>query len=403
MSFDANSRRQSDQRTIELIYFDAGGGHRAAAAALKSVLEHQHRNWQIDAINLRDLLEPVDFLRGLSGVRVENIYNDILKHDLTVSVAVLLPVLHLAIRLMHAVVVKALASHWRRTSDLVVSLIPHFNRAIFDGLRLADRIQARPQTPMVTIMTDLADYPPHFWIERQPQYIVCGTAKAQQQAWAIGHPEAHVLRTSGMVVRPEFYAHQPIARGLERARLGLRTDSPTGIVMFGGYGSSRMRTIAESLADGRTGVQFIFVCGHNQKLRDHLESMRLPFPHCVLGFTTEIPRLMSLADFFIGKPGPGSISEALIMGLPVIVERNSSTMVHERYNVEWILANEVGVALRSFTDVARTVDVVTNPAALDRFRNKVRAIENRAIFEIPEMLESAMERSHRGAGEAMVS
>ena len=65
--------------------------------------------------------------------------------------------------------------------------------------------------------------------------------------------------------------------------------------------------------------------------------------------------------------------------------------------------NEVGVALRSFTDVARTVAVMTNPAALDRFRNKVRAIENRAIFEIPEMLASAMERSRRRADEALLS
>ena len=30
----------------------------------------------------------------------------------------------------------------------------------------------------------------------------------------------------------------------------------------------------------------------------------------VVGFTSEIPYYMVLSDFFIGKPGPGSISEA---------------------------------------------------------------------------------------------
>ena len=41
---------------------------------------------------------------------------------------------------------------------------------------------------------------------------------------------------------------------------------------------------------------------------------------------------MQLADFFIGKPGPGSISEAVQQGLPVIVVDNAWTMPQERYN-----------------------------------------------------------------------
>ena len=56
----------------------------------------------------------------------------------------------------------------------------------------------------------------------------------------------------------------------------------------------------------------------------------------VEGFTREVPRFMRLADFFIGKPGPGSISEAVAMGLPVIIERNHWTLPQERYNAEWV-------------------------------------------------------------------
>ena len=42
------------------------------------------------------------------------------------------------------------------------------------------------RAPFVTILTDLADYPPHFWIERQAQYVICGTDKAVSQARAMG-------------------------------------------------------------------------------------------------------------------------------------------------------------------------------------------------------------------------
>ena len=57
---------------------------------------------------------------------------------------------------------------------------------------------------------------------------------------------------------------------------------------------------------------------------------------------------MSLADFFIGKPGPGSISEAVAMGLPVIVERNTWTLPQERYNADWVLERNAGLVLPNF-------------------------------------------------------
>ena len=84
-----------------------------------------------------------------------------------------------------------------------------------------------------------ADWPPHFWMGKQPkQYIVCGTAKAVEQAQAIGFDKDHIFATSGMILRPKFY--EPITQSREegRRKLGLDPDIPTGIVLFGGQGSS---------------------------------------------------------------------------------------------------------------------------------------------------------------------
>ncbi len=68
---------------------------------------------------------------------------------------------------------------------MVVSLVPNFNRAIHQSLRAA-----LPAVPYVTILTDFADYPPHFWmepVEPAPQFLICGTEKAVEQARALGH------------------------------------------------------------------------------------------------------------------------------------------------------------------------------------------------------------------------
>ena len=94
---------------------------------------------------------------------------------------------------------------------------------------------------------------------------------------------------------------------------------------------------------------------------------------------------MHLADFFIGKPGPGSISEAVAMKLPVIVERNAWTLPQERYNAEWVREQRAGMVLPNFRERARR-GREEMLAKLDEYRANVAKIENRAVFEIPDIL-----------------
>jgi UDP-N-acetylglucosamine:LPS N-acetylglucosamine transferase len=234
----------------------------------------------------------------------------------------------------------------------------------------------------VTILTDFADYPPHFWIEKQQQYFICGTARAVEQARALGHSEDRIFRTSGMILRPSFYQPVKVDRAAERARLGLDPDKPTGLVLFGGQGSKAMLEIDRQLDD----IQLIFVCGKNASLAEKLRVRQPKAKHVIEGFTSEIPYYMHLSDFFIGKPGPGSISEAVAMKLPVIVERNAWTLPQERYNADWVLEQGAGLVLPNFTKVHDAVSRLLG--SLDQYRANVAKIENRAVFEIIDILRS---------------
>ena len=374
-------------KRIDFIFFDAGGGHRSAANALKAVVEQQQRPWEIRLVNLQEVLEPLDFFRNLTGIRTEDLYNQMLKKGFTIGSLPMLKILHGVIRAYHKPHVRLIAEFWRKsTPDLVVSLVPNFNRALYDALRQADA-----STPMVTILTDLADYPPHFWIEKQDQHFVCGTERAAEQARAAGHHNGRIHRTSGMILRPEFYKPVQVSRQEERARLGLHPDLPTGLVLFGGEGSHWMKGIAQCVSQANLKMQLIFLCGRNRKLRAHLQEMKLNFPIFVEGFTAQVPYYMHLSDFFIGKPGPGSISEALAMKLPVIVERNTWTMVQERFNTEWVERNEVGIVLDSFKKVAGGLKRLLDPGEFARFRANAAAMDNHAVFEIPEILDGLLQ------------
>ena len=139
--------------------------------------------------------------------------------------------------------------------------------------------------------------------------------------------------------------------------------------------------------------QLLLICGHNEKLRARLQALPHAAPMFVEGFTREVPRYMQLADYFIGKPGPGSLSEAVAMRLPVIVELNAWTLPQERYNAEWLREQGVGVVLPNFRGIARAVDELLDPPAYIRFRTATERMHNRAVFEIPEILESILEQS----------
>src|ERR1700722_9553366 len=338
-------------RKIDFIYIDSGGGHRAAATALAEVIRQQRRPWELRPLNIQDLLDSIDFIRKSTGIQFQELYNIMLRRNWTLGAAQLVPVMHMLIRLLHKEQVRLLEQHWKwNRPDMVVSLIPHYNRAFKQALE-----RTWPGTPLVTILTDIADYPPHFWIERQDQYVICGSSRAAAQAMALGLPKSRLLQVSGMILNPAFYAPLNLDRAAERMRLGLRPDLPTGLVLFGGQGSMDMLKIARALDNSAPGAQLILLCGRNEIVAERLRRLPHTMPMFIQGFTSEIPYYMALSDFFIGKAGPGSVSEALAMRLPVIVERNAWTLPQERYNADWIQEQQVGVVLKNFSEIGAAV------------------------------------------------
>jgi 1,2-diacylglycerol 3-beta-galactosyltransferase len=369
--------------TLDFVYFDAGGGHRNAATALQGVIASGNYGWNVRLVNLQEVLDSLDVFRKITRIRLEDIYNLVLARGWTLGSSQLLPLMQAVIRLYHPAQVKLLAKYWeRQRPSMVVSFVPNFNRALFESLR-----RVLPGVPLVTILTDLADYSPHFWIEKQPQYFVCGTQRAKEQALAMGHPTGRVFQVSGMILRPQFYEMDSMDCREERERLGLDPYLPTGLVLFGGQGSNVMFSIAERLGNSSANLQLIMICGRNAKLRARLASLKTRNKIFVEGFTKEIPYYMRLSDFFIGKPGPGSISESLKLNLPVIVERNAWTLPQERYNADWIREQGVGIVLGNFREIGNAVKNLIASDRLEAIKKNISALHDRAVFEIPGILD----------------
>jgi 1,2-diacylglycerol 3-beta-galactosyltransferase len=168
------------------------------------------------------------------------------------------------------------------------------------------------------------------------------------------------------------------------------------MVLFGGEGSNVMAAIAERLGNSSKDLQLIMVCGKNDGVRKRIQAMKTRNKIFTEGFTKRIPYYMRLSDFFIGKPGPGSIAEALKMNLPVIVERNSWTLPQERYNAQWVTEQGVGLVLQNFRTIEQAVGELLANGQLDVMKGRIAKLDNQAVFEIPPILERILRESQTG-------
>jgi len=94
---------------------------------------------------------------------------------------------------------------------------------------------------------------------------------------------------------------------------------------------------------------------------------------------------MQLSDFFIGKPGPGSISEAIQQRLPVIVVRKR--LDHAAGALQRGLGARTQRRNRAGLLQGHRSGVTAITGRLDDYRANVARIQNRAIFEIPAILD----------------
>jgi hypothetical protein len=369
-------------KKIQVLFHDAGGGHRNAAVALQTVIQQQNRPWEVQLTQFQELTDQLDVLRKLTGIRIQEQYNILLRNGWTLGATQLLRILQTTIRVFHGPMVKLLTEQFRDNApDLLVSVIPHFNREIGQAWKAA-----HPDRPFVTLITDLADFPPHFWIEPGPeQHVICGTERAVEQARTLGKPADHIFATSGMILRPDFYAPDHADPVSVRRELNLQPDLTTGMLLFGGFGSKVMYDIVERIEAAQLPLQLIVICGRNDKLAEKFRARTWKLPLHIVGFTKEVHHLMRGADFLIGKPGPGSIAEAMVRQLPVILECNTWTLPQERYNTEWVKEKNVGMVLKNFEEIVTGVRQLLEPGKLAQFRANVAALDNRAIFEIPEI------------------
>lgn len=350
---------------IDIIYFNAGGGHKATATALEFKMQD---TWDVSLINLRDVYNSVDFINCNIKVRIEDIYNNSIRYGYTWANKFLLKLLQLSIKYKHDELVQSARNFWSdRKPDIVVSVIPQFNKSLYEAINSLN-------IPYITIMTDMADTPPNFWLEHQDQYFIAGTEHSYSQA--INYiPTNKLFRISGLPIHPYFD---------NRSKVHINrwnNTTSTALICFGGYGSNRILKLVKLLANTKLDLQLEIVSGNNTRLYNNLLNIDYHHKSRIHSFVNSIPKLMNQCDFLIGKPGPGIISEAVHSYLPILLD-NHQVMIQEHYNLEWVKDHGIGTD----ADILNIKQLYDFISALNYMKSNTYNINNQGIHEIPAIL-----------------
>jgi 1,2-diacylglycerol 3-beta-galactosyltransferase len=353
--------------------------------------------FRLRVASLQEVFEPLDIVRRLTGRSIETVYNALVRRSRTRHLVGLLHAFHAAIRLRHGALVERLARFLSETRpSAVLSVLPNFNGVIRDAVAASLR-----GAPFVVLLTDFADFPPHFWIEPGIDRVIAGSDRAAAQALEIGLPPESIARASGMVLHPRFYPQAgPEARARLRDELRIPEDAFAVLVLFGGKGSAEVLPLSGALLREDPRWHVLTVCGDNAPLYDSLGALQAAVDGRLhrFGFTDRIAELMAASDVVATKPGPGTLAEAFHQRVPVVVPRDARTVPQERYNARLVDESRLGLVVPHWS---RIPAAVARMHAEEDLRARIQASlaalpPNRAVFEVLDMLAGEV-RSDTGA------
>lgn len=337
---------------LVFLFSDTGGGHRSAAEAIIGALKHGYPDQFSCAM--------VDIFRDFAPPlldRIPDIYPLLSRRPKLLGKIFELSNDPRRIHRILTIIWPYIRSSLDRLilanpADLFVSVHPLINVPLGYALE-----KAGSNTPWITVVTDLVSTHTT-WFSPLASLIIVPTEEAYQVGLQRGISPGR-LKVVGLPVAEQFSQRESDPREI-RARLGWPLDGPLVLLMGGAEGVEQVETIAVAVDDARLPVTLVIITGRNKALKQLLEARSWKIPIRVYGFVQEMPDFMHAADILLTKAGPGTISEAIASGLPVILYGRLDGP--EDGNVRYLLDHQAGIwAPRADLVVAGVVRWLDHP------------------------------------------
>jgi 1,2-diacylglycerol 3-beta-galactosyltransferase len=360
---------------VLFLFSDTGGGHRSATEAIIEVLKRDYSMWV--ETHMVDVFKeyappPLD--------RMPDLYPDMVRYPHLWGLGYKLSdgpqaaFLDIAFWPYVRSATKRLIREHR--ADCIVSVHPLFNAAII-------RAAGEQRPPFITVVTDLVTGH-SLWYHPKVDLCIVPTEEAARRAFEHGLREDQV-QVVGLPVAQRFC--EPAGDvNMQREALGWPQASPIVLLVGGGEGMGPLEETAYMISKLDLDVALAVVTGRNKALMKKLQNHTWPIPAFVYGFERRIPEMMRAATLLVTKAGPGTITEALNAGLPMVLY--SYLPGQETGNINYVV--EAGVGLWA-PGPQRTAEAVrwwlSNQAELASARGAcLRLARPQAASEIAEII-----------------
>ncbi|XP_009401455.2 probable monogalactosyldiacylglycerol synthase 1, chloroplastic isoform X1 [Musa acuminata AAA Group] len=371
-------------KKVLILMSDTGGGHRASAEAIKAAFNQEFgEEYQVFVTDLWTDHTPWPFNQ------LPRSYNFLVKHGALWKMTyygsaprlVHQPHFAATSTLIAREVAKGLMKY---QPDIIISVHPLMQHVPLRILRAKGLLK---KIIFTTVVTDLSTCHPT-WFHRLVTRCYCPSTEVAKRALKAGLQPSQI-KVYGLPVRPSFV--KPVRPKVELRRdLGMDEDLPAVLLMGGGEGMGPIEATARALGDslysenlGEPIGQILIICGRNRKLANRLQSIDWKVPVQVKGFVTKMEECMGSCDCIITKAGPGTIAEAMIRGLPIIL--NDYIAGQEVGNVPFVVDNGCGKFSKSPKEIAKIVAEWFGPKS-DEFRamsqNALKLARPDAVFKI---------------------
>jgi len=348
---------------VLIVYASAGAGHRRAAEAVYNYLKEASPDLDLvllDALDKTNALFKFDYTKGYSFLVN---YATTLWHWAfwTTDSKFLRPISRTLARIINCINSQGLIRYFIKENPEVIISTHFLPSELAAALKKKNKISSK----IITIITDYGVHP--FWISPGTDLYVVAADFTKNRLVMEG-VDARKISVLGLPFDPKFMQH--FDRRILCHKIGIDHKKFTVLLMTGSFGIGPLEEIADALAKD---CQVLVVCAGNTKLYTKLLKRNLENVK-VFGFISNTEELMAASQVIITKPGGATITEVLIMELPVVFI--SAIPGQETANVKALAEYGIGVSPKNIEEIKNYVlDLKNNPQKIEELTRKTRGIQ----------------------------
>lgn len=337
------------RKTILIVGASVGWGHMQAAVNVANALSRERRDFCIRVIDIFDYLPPslrVIYKDGwqFASCHLKWLYGRFYRRSMSRASS----------RRVMGILVQAAAHRFARDFD-------HSEISVYVATQgvaasVGSLLKEVYHWKFCVVATDFVLHSLQVFPNVDYYYLPPGCQMSVDPSTAEGLRES--ARTTGIPIAPEFGLKKD--REALRQQFGLSRDLATVLVSFGGAGlrAERHVSLFEILLNLGLPLQFIVLAGRNARFAGAMRRRYGNSKHKdrikVFDYLNDVSGLYGAADFFMGKAGGLTVSEALASSLPMVII--DTLPGQEDFNAQVISSHGLGHQIRNQTQLAEWIN-----------------------------------------------